>query len=123
MDQIPLVNEQIEDGRKVVQRLTESDIPITAAGWVKESDRGQWYLYLVTPLVGEVGATTPAYRRIRGRGLHLPTADRGRAVDDPGRWVRGDGRRRSSTPALFQSRNTHAQPLPHSSPQGMVWEN
>jgi hypothetical protein len=64
MDQIPLVSEQIEDGRKVIQRLTEGGIPITAAGWVKESDRWQWLLYLVTPLVGEDGATTRAYRRI-----------------------------------------------------------
>ena len=38
--------------------------PNTAAGWVKESDGWQWHLYLVTPLVGEDGATTPAYRRI-----------------------------------------------------------
>jgi hypothetical protein len=64
MDQIPLVNEQIEDGRKVIQRLTENGIPITAAGWVKESDRWRWLLYLVTPLVGEDGDTKSAYRRI-----------------------------------------------------------
>jgi len=64
MDQIPLVTEQIEAGRKVIERLTANGIPVTAAGWVKESDRWQWYLYLVTPLVGEDGATTPAYRRI-----------------------------------------------------------
>jgi hypothetical protein len=64
MDQIPLVTEQIESGRKGVERLTANGIPARAAAWVKESDRWQWYLYLVTPLVSEDGATTPAYRRI-----------------------------------------------------------
>lgn len=64
MDQIPLVNEQIEAGRKLVERLTANGVPITAAGWVKESDLWQWYLYLVTPLVGEDRGRTPAYRRI-----------------------------------------------------------
>jgi len=37
---------------------------VTAASWVKESDSGDWYLYLATPLVGEDGATTPAYHRV-----------------------------------------------------------
>ena len=64
MDQIPLATEQIEAGRKLIERLVENGIAVTAAGWVKESDGWQWYLYLVTPLVGEDGATTPAYRRI-----------------------------------------------------------
>jgi hypothetical protein len=64
MDLFPLVTEQIEAGRRVIERLVESGIPVLAAGWVKESTRWQWYLYLVTPLVGEDGATTPVYRRI-----------------------------------------------------------
>jgi hypothetical protein len=64
MDQIPLVTEQIQAGRKVIERLTANGIPVRAAGWVKESDRWQWYLYLVTPLVSGDGATTPAYRCI-----------------------------------------------------------
>jgi hypothetical protein len=64
MDQIPLVNEQIESGRRLIERLTANGIPITAAAWVKESDRWQWRLYLVTPLVSEDGDTQPAYHRI-----------------------------------------------------------
>jgi hypothetical protein len=64
VDQIPLVTEQIDSGRKVIERLMQNDIPVTAAAWVKESDLWQWYLYLVTPLVGEDGDTMPAYRRI-----------------------------------------------------------
>ncbi len=64
MDQIPLVNEQIEGGRKLIERLLANGIPIVAAGWVKEYDLWGWYLYLVTPLVSEDGDTLPAYRRI-----------------------------------------------------------
>jgi hypothetical protein len=64
MDQIPLVNEQIESGRKVIERLRSNGVPITAAGWVKETDLWHWHLYLVTPLVSEDGDTLAAYRRI-----------------------------------------------------------
>lgn len=64
MDPIALVTEQIEAGRKTVEFLTEMGVPIEAAAWVKASDRWRWYLYLVTPLVGEGDATTPAYHRI-----------------------------------------------------------
>jgi hypothetical protein len=58
------VNEQIESGRKLIERLTANGIPITAAAWVKESDLWEWYLYLVTPLVSEDGDTLPAYHRM-----------------------------------------------------------
>ena len=64
MDQIPLVTEQIEAGRKVIERLTVNGIPVLAAAWVKESERWRWHLYLVTPLVGEDGDTRPVYRRV-----------------------------------------------------------
>jgi hypothetical protein len=37
---------------------------VTAAAWVKESESGDWYLYLVTPLVTESGGKKPAYHRV-----------------------------------------------------------
>jgi hypothetical protein len=54
--------------------LRQNDVPVTAGGWMKESDAGFWYLYLVTPLVGEGGGRRLAYRRILGviRGLPGP---------------------------------------------------
>jgi hypothetical protein len=55
---------QIKEGQTLLERLAHEGIAVTAAGWVKESDSGDWYLYLATPLVGEDGATTPAYRRV-----------------------------------------------------------
>lgn len=63
MDQAPLVEAQFNDGQKLLDRLFEAGIALGAA-WVKESEAWQWYLYLVTPLVGEDGATTPAYGRV-----------------------------------------------------------
>jgi hypothetical protein len=50
MDPIPLVSEQIEAGAKLVARLVQGGFPVKAAAWVKESDGGNWYLYLVSPV-------------------------------------------------------------------------
>jgi hypothetical protein len=105
MDQIPLVDEQIKDGRKLIERLNEEGVPVTAAAWIKETAGGQWYLYLVTPLVGEDGATKPAYRRItplirqwQGEGIWIdpfevkvvaPSELRGQAIADVQRQNQG----------------------------------
>lgn len=64
MAQATLVEMQINEGQRLIDRLAQEGIAVTAAAWVKESDSGDWYLYLVTPLVGEDGATRPAYRRV-----------------------------------------------------------
>ena len=58
------MNEQIDSGRKVIERLMQNGLPIQAAAWVKESSRWDGYLWLVTPLVKEDGDTMPAYRRL-----------------------------------------------------------
>jgi hypothetical protein len=55
---------QIKDGQTLIDRLTHEGVAVTAAAWVKESDSGEWYLYLATPLVSEDGAKRAAYRRI-----------------------------------------------------------
>jgi hypothetical protein len=64
VDQIALVEEQIRAGQKLVERLNREDVPVLAAAWVNESESGRWYLYLVTPLVGDEGGTRPAYKRV-----------------------------------------------------------
>jgi hypothetical protein len=71
MDQSTLVEMQIEDGRRLLERLVGEGIPVTAAAWLKESETGQWFLYVVTPLVGEDGATRPAYRRVNAVVRHM----------------------------------------------------
>ena len=57
MDQGPLVSEQIEDGKRLLQRLAEDGATITAACWLKESESGRWYLYVASSLVGKGGGT------------------------------------------------------------------
>jgi hypothetical protein len=64
MAQATLVDLQIHEGQRLIERLVREGIPVTAAAWVKEAESGDWYLYLATPLVGDDGATLPAYRRV-----------------------------------------------------------
>ncbi len=64
MDQGTLVDLQIADGRRLLERLSGEGVPITAAAWLKESEGGPWYFYIVTPLVTEDGGKLPAYRRV-----------------------------------------------------------
>lgn len=64
MAQATLVGARIIDGQRLIDRLTREGVDVTSAAWIKESDSGDWYLYLATPLVREDGATKPAYRRV-----------------------------------------------------------
>jgi hypothetical protein len=72
MDQEPLVTEQIEDGKRLIERLVNEGVSVTAAGWVKETENGRWYLYLASNLVGDDGATRPAYSRINATVRQMP---------------------------------------------------
>ncbi len=72
MDQGILVESQIREGQELIDVLAENGVAVTAACWVKESDGGMWFLYLVTPLVGEGGSTGLAYRRINAVLRALP---------------------------------------------------
>src|SRR5439155_24821557 len=64
MAQATLVNLQLQDGQSLIERLAWEGVAVTAAAWIKEIESGLWFLYLATPLVGEDGATRPAYRRV-----------------------------------------------------------
>jgi hypothetical protein len=64
MDQATLVETQIQNVKRLIDRLVGQGVPVTAACWVKESESGQWFLYFATALVGENGATKSAYRRV-----------------------------------------------------------
>jgi hypothetical protein len=64
MAQATLVEMQISEGQRLIDRLVQEGIAVTAAAWVRESDSGDWYLYLATPLVTEGGGKRPAYRRV-----------------------------------------------------------
>jgi hypothetical protein len=64
MAQATLVEMQIKEGQRLIDRLAHEGVAVTAAAWVKESESGDWYLYLATPLVSEGGGKRPAYHRI-----------------------------------------------------------
>lgn len=64
MDQSTLVGNQVEDGRRFVERFAVDGNPVHAAFWVKNADDDLWFLYLATPIVDRDGQPA-AYRNVR----------------------------------------------------------
>jgi hypothetical protein len=72
VDQGPLVTEQIDAGAKLANEFHKW-APLQAAFWLKESEDGQWYLYLVSDQINDTNFDL-AYaevHRLLGRGPHL----------------------------------------------------
>ena len=68
MDTVTLVDEQVRDGERLLDRLAQEGVRVRAAGWVKPADEDRWSLYVVTPLVdeqGPIGAYREVYRVLR----------------------------------------------------------
>lgn len=63
MDTITLVEEQIDDGQRLIDRLSQQNIPVEMACWVKPVDEDRWSLYIAASLVDEKGAAG-AYREV-----------------------------------------------------------
>ena len=63
MDTITLVDEVVDDGRQLLDRLHEEGIPTIMACWVKPVEEDRWSFYIATPLVDERG-TGKAYREV-----------------------------------------------------------
>lgn len=59
----PLVEGQIDDGRKLLERLSQNHFDVTAAFWVKDREDGQWLLYIASPVVDDKGHLA-AYRDV-----------------------------------------------------------
>ncbi|HKI31396.1 MAG TPA: hypothetical protein VKA46_05985 [Gemmataceae bacterium] len=71
MDQIELVTEQIDDGRRLIERLIQEGISVTAAGWLTTSDdEGQWCLYVASPIRDE--SPLKAYKRVQAVIRRMP---------------------------------------------------
>jgi hypothetical protein len=64
MDQTTLVDEQIANGKRLRERFAEAGFPLAALAWVRETERWNWQLYVVSPVVEDQGIHL-AYRRIR----------------------------------------------------------
>ena len=63
MDQNSLVENQIDDGAKIIEKLRQSGFDIVAAWWMKASEEGQWFLYIASKEVAQKGIKA-AYRSI-----------------------------------------------------------
>jgi hypothetical protein len=75
MAQAALVESQFNAGQTLINRLPYEKVTVTAAAWVKESDTGDWYLYLATPLVSEGESTRMAYRAVNAAILKMQQED------------------------------------------------
>ena len=63
MDHDPVVIEQTECGRRLIEKLTDEGFEVRVAFWAKRTDEEEWYLYLASPFVDQHGPTV-AYRRV-----------------------------------------------------------
>ena len=63
MDTSTLVKELVEDGKRIVEQLPQDGFELTAAFWLKASEDGQWYFYIVSP-VAEREHLNDAYRQL-----------------------------------------------------------
>ena len=63
MDQSSLVDAQIDDGRRFVERFAADGNSVQAAFWVKTAEEGLWFLYVVTDTIDRVGPAA-AYRAV-----------------------------------------------------------
>jgi hypothetical protein len=64
MDQTSLVDQQFRDGWRLIERLARDDLGVAAAGWVKRTDDGRWYLTIASPFVDREGPGK-AYRHVQ----------------------------------------------------------
>lgn len=62
MDTDTLVDQQIDDGQKLVEKLLRRGFEVTAAFWLKASEDGKWRFYLIAPVVDTVGLAEAARR-------------------------------------------------------------
>jgi hypothetical protein len=63
MDSDALVEQQIDDGQKLIEKAVQHRFDVTAAFWLKASNDGKWRFYLVAPAVDADGLAS-AYRQL-----------------------------------------------------------
>lgn len=63
MDTDTLVENVIQDGRKIVDELPLRGFEIATALWLRASEDGKWYFYIVSPSVDTEGLAK-AYREL-----------------------------------------------------------
>jgi hypothetical protein len=63
MDTCTLVESLIKGGQKLIEELRQRGFDVAAAFWLRASENGKWYFYIVSPVVDAEGAVN-AYRRL-----------------------------------------------------------
>jgi hypothetical protein len=63
MDQSALVIDQIDDGRRFIERFAADGNPVRAAFWARTAEEGLLFLYVVTDAVDRVGPAA-TYRAV-----------------------------------------------------------
>jgi len=63
MDQATLVEHQIDDVPRLIEQLKHDSFDVKAAFWLYTSEADQWFLYLVSDVVGQKGITE-AYKAV-----------------------------------------------------------
>ncbi len=110
MDHGPLVSEQIDAGAKLASEFASDHQPLQAAFWLKESDDGQWFLYLVSDQIDDSNFDL-AYRevlKLLGPGPHMwldPLQVKVAGSDDPLAQAVEDVQRTQSTRLATRLRN------------------
>jgi hypothetical protein len=72
MDQAMLVETHKEDGKRLIERLVETGIPVTTAAWLKDAETGYWHLYIASPIINEEAPVKPVYRRVNEVKRQMP---------------------------------------------------
>jgi hypothetical protein len=63
VDQESLVEMQIDDGAKIIEKLREGNFDVVAAWWMRTSEEGEWFLYIASQEVPDNGIAA-AYRKL-----------------------------------------------------------
>jgi hypothetical protein len=63
VDQSTLVEDQIADGRRFVERFAADGNPVQAAFWVQTAEEGLWFLHVVSDIIDRLGPAA-AYRAV-----------------------------------------------------------
>ena len=71
MDQATLVERQIDDVPRLIDQLRRDNFDVKAAFWLYTSEADQWFLYLVSDVVDQMGITE-AYKAVCRAMRQLP---------------------------------------------------
>jgi hypothetical protein len=66
-----LVEQLINDGQKLVERLPQNGFEVTTVLWLKSTYNGRWYFYIISPVVENEGILQ-AYGRLHPLIRQMP---------------------------------------------------